>query len=118
MTAVATRLAELSSKADVLLNEHQHVLSRLGLSITFNRSTLATKYWLPLPDIEEIVSTTNVSTLISGHGVGGQPLGQVLEEGIRCLERFDEVATQSYADTEFEKVGDDTTGPLPRSLRE
>jgi hypothetical protein len=118
MAAVAAQLAEFSSKADVLLDKHQHVLSELGLSIAFNRSTLATKYWLPLPDVGDFVSTTNFSTSIPGHGIGGQPLARVLEEGVRCLEKFDEVATQSYANTDVEKVSDDITGPLSKSLRE
>ena len=95
---VATRLAGLSKKADFLLDKHQDVLSKLGLSVAFNRSTLATKYWLPLPSRNNFASGPNDGTSSSG-----RPLARALEDGVRCLDRVDEVATQSFAHTD----GDD-----------
>jgi hypothetical protein len=113
MAAVATQqsqLAELSSKADVLLDKHQRVLSELGLSVAFNRYTLATKYWLPLPGGNELSNR--------GTSSGGRLLAWALEDGVRCLDRFDGVATQNFADTGAEQVGDDVTAPLMISLDE
>jgi hypothetical protein len=110
MAAVATQLAELSSKADVLLNRHQRVLSELGLSVAFNRCTLATKYWLPLPSGNELSN--------GGTSSGGRLLAWALEDGVRCLDRFDGVATQNFADTGAEQVGDDVTALLTISLDE
>jgi hypothetical protein len=113
MAAVATQLAELSSKADVLLDKHQRVLSELGLSVAFNLCTLATKYWLPLPSGEELASGPNSDT-----SSGGRLLARALENGVRCLDRFDGVATQRFAGTGAEQVGDDITAPLTTSLHE
>jgi hypothetical protein len=110
MATVATRLAELSSKADALLDKHQRVLSKLGLSVAFNRCTLATKYWLPLPSGNELSN--------GGTSSGGRLLARALEDGVGCLDRFDVVATQSFADTGAEQVDDDTTAPLTMSLHE
>jgi hypothetical protein len=118
MAAVATRLAELSSKADDLLDKHHRVLSELGLSVAFNRYTLATKYWLPLPSDNEFASETNVTSSSPRQELGGQPLERALDEGARYLDRFDEVATQSSADTDAEQSGDDTTAPRTKSLHE
>jgi hypothetical protein len=99
MAAVATLLAGLSKKADVLLDKHQHVLSELGLSVAFNRSTLATKYWLPLPSDNDFASRPN-----DGTSSGGRPLVRALEDGVRCLDRFNAVATQSCADTDGDDI--------------
>jgi hypothetical protein len=110
---VATRLAELSSKADVLLDKHQRVLSELGLSVAFNRCTLATKYWLPLPGDNEFALEPNVGT-----SSGGRSLAQALENGVRCLDRFDRVATQGFANPGDERVGDDVTARLTTSFHE
>ena len=50
MSALATYLAALSDRADRLLETHHQELFDLGLDVSFNRATLATKYWLPLPE--------------------------------------------------------------------
>lgn len=50
MDYLTTQSIALSEKADELLEKHHQRLFALGLDITFNRSTLATKYWRPLPD--------------------------------------------------------------------
>lgn len=102
MAVVAAQLVELSSKADILLDKHQHVLSELGLSIAFNRSTLATKYWLPLPNVSDFPSGTDATAFICRHGSVGQPLTRALETGIKWLDRFDQLAA---AATDIAKLG-------------
>jgi len=118
MAAVEARLAGLSSRADVLLERHRHLLSRLNLNIIFNRSTLATKYWLPLPEFNDFVSSADVSRADSGHDGAGQPLAWALEESIRCLERFDELATQSCVSTCVEQLSGESTAALPMPFLE
>jgi hypothetical protein len=115
MAVVKAQLAELSAKADVLLDKHQHVLSELGLTITFNRSTLATKYWLPLPDVSDFASGPDASKIGSRHGSVGQPLTRALENGIRCLDKFDELAA---AVADIEKLDDHEKSPLSLKFRE
>lgn len=51
--SLATYLAALSSRADELLETHHQKLFSLGLDVNFNRATLATKYWSPLPICDE-----------------------------------------------------------------
>jgi hypothetical protein len=118
MAAVEARLAGLSGSADILLKQHRHLLFQLGLSITFNRSTLATKYWLPLPKSDDSVSRTDVNTAVSRDGNAGERLARALEKSIECLEKFDAVATQMCGSTGVQPVIQDTRAPSPTSSRE
>lgn len=51
--SLATDLAALSDRADKLLETYHQELFALDLDVSFNRATLATKYWLPLPESDE-----------------------------------------------------------------
>lgn len=53
MSDLAVDCAALSRKADELLERHHQKFFALGLYPSFNQSTLATKYWLPLPEPRE-----------------------------------------------------------------
>lgn len=53
MESVAAQSTAISSKADELLENYHEKLFALGLDVTFNRSTLATKYWLSLAESNE-----------------------------------------------------------------
>jgi hypothetical protein len=59
MVSLATCLSELSDRADKLLETHHQELFDLGLDVSFNRATLATKYWLPLPESDKPTHRTD-----------------------------------------------------------
>jgi hypothetical protein len=114
MVAVPARIARLSSKADELLDKHQKLLFRLDLSVNFNQSTLATKYWLPLPDLDESMLQANANPVSAG-GSNGPSLAQVLDDGNECLGKLDEAASQMHIHEEMMDI-DEVTGDFSKFL--
>jgi len=89
MAALATYLAVLSRRADELLEKHHQDLFDLGLDVSFNRATLATKYWLPLPGRDD---PTYAHEDEFPHDESDEQLFSALRECERILERFETAA--------------------------
>lgn len=86
MAALATYLATLSKRADELLEKHHQELFDLSLDVSFNRATLATKYWLPLPGRDEPTSAHEDGY---PHDESDERLFSALRECERILEQFE-----------------------------
>jgi hypothetical protein len=89
MADLATSLAVLSNRADELLEKRHQELFDLGLDVSFNRATLATKYWLPLPRRDEPTSAPEDE---HNHDESDEQLFSALRECERILERFEMAA--------------------------
>jgi hypothetical protein len=101
METFAASLAEVSRKADELLERYHKILFHLNLGAAFNRSTLATKYWLPLPGSDDTTSSTSKSTLTSVYlgGVQGEKFALVLAACRNSLEEFEKDALSGSSAT-------------------
>lgn len=94
-------MAALSNRADRLLETHYHELFGLGLDVTFNRATLATKYWLPLPESNEPTHRTDAPEDEELFNESDEQLCLELRECERILERFERSFETSF-ETPFE----------------
>lgn len=89
MVALVALLAALSHRADRLLERYHHVLFHLGLDVTFNRATLATKYWLPLPESDEPAYRTDAPEDEHPPNESDKQLSSALGECERILQQFE-----------------------------
>lgn len=101
MSALATYLAALSNRADRLLETHHQELFGLGLDVSFNRATLATKYWLPLPESDVPTHRTDAPKDEYSPNENDEQLFSELRECERILALFD----PAFVDRRFQLVG-------------
>jgi hypothetical protein len=92
MSSLTTSLAALSKKADKLLEIHHQELFALGLDVSFNRATLATKYWLPLPGSNETEDQTEANEDTNSRDESDEQLLPVLRECELILEWCEKAA--------------------------
>lgn len=96
MSALKTYCAAVSKRADKMLELHHEQLFGLGLDVIFNRATLATKYWLPLPESDVPAQRTDAPENEYPPNESEEQLFAELRECERILQRFEESYEKSF----------------------